>query len=842
MEVMPRGWMDDMDLVQMDNVVQAMNLDNSFSNVSDLMNFDAYAQWCDNPYNLVEPMNPSFISSPLSSTCASFSPYNGLNFISSNDSGIPIVDDGDVMENSSFSRDQLVFPIDSSDHGVGKLVIPRPLMLPLAERMLRVMYLLKESSIEGTLAQIWVPVKSGNEYILSTREQPCLSDHQLSGYREVSQLFTFSIESKPDSFLGLPGRVFTSKTPEWTSNVMYYNKTEYMRIKHAVDHEVRGSIALPIFEDDSLERPCCAVLELVTKKEEYNFDLEMEYVCQALEVMNLRTKVPLKLYPQALSKNQRAVLAEIKDVLHIVCQTHGLPLALTWIPRKYVERVDEETMRARSRGYNAGLNKKCVLCTEDAACYINDKGMESFVRVCAEHYLEEGQGIVGKALQSNQPFFYPDVKEYHVKDYPLVHHARKFGLNAAIAIRIRSIYTGETDYILEIFLPINMKGSVEHQLLLSNLSITMQRICKSLRTVSDDELLNTEDSKTKLPDNNVVESPWARTSSRTSFGRSLINGESNRVTGAHCSHDQPIVVGSKKLMEKKKRSTTEKHVSFSVLQKYFSGSLKDAAKSIGVCPTTLKRICRQHGIQRWPCRKINKVSRSLRKIQSVLGSVEGGLKFDTTIKDLVAPTQNPSFENSCLSIQNVLPSSCLTTVKLEQETDNQFQIYDSRLAAIEAKLSSPNSRKRARQKDGRVEHIIPISSDSSSGSGIASTMKGNSSSSPQGISPTDTCHQDSWSRVAIKATYKEDTIRFKFKVAAGCLRLYEEVASRFNLHTRQFQLKYVDDEDECVMLVSDSDLVECLEVFDFMGKWSVKIMVCDMPSASRGSSSGSTSC
>lgn len=144
--------------------------------------------------------------------------------------------------------------------------------------------MVKESSGGGILAQFWVPIKHGDQYILSTCEQPYLLDQVLAGYREVSRAFTFAAEVKPGSFPGLPGRVFISKFPEWTSNVGYYNAAEFLRVRHAVDHEVRGSIALPVFEDDPVEMSCCAVLELVTVKEKPNFDVEMENVCRALQV------------------------------------------------------------------------------------------------------------------------------------------------------------------------------------------------------------------------------------------------------------------------------------------------------------------------------------------------------------------------------------------------------------------------------------------------------------------------------------------------------------------------------------------------------------------------------
>lgn len=987
----PKGQMEG--VASFDASSRSSNVD-SFNNVMEIMNLDAYAGWCTSP-SAAEHMIASYAAfSPINHMSQSYAPFEGLSYTEQNTGAFPPMDANMVASNHDGGEkmmfgqndDQLHFMVDSVDGedglvakksrrssqqsdgaDIGNSMILRSPSQPLAERMLRALAMFKESSAAGILAQVWIPMKNGDQYVLSTCEQPYLLDQVLSGYREVSRKFTFDTEIKPGAIPGLPGRVFSSRIPEWTSNVLYYKEAEYLRVQYAVDHEVRGSIALPVFEDDACETPCCAVLELVTMKEKPNFDLEMDNVCQALQAVNLRSIAPPRLHSQNLSNNQRDALAEITDVLRAVCHAHKLPLALTWIPCNVTEGEGDEPIRVRSRGCNTSLNEKCVLCVEDTACYVSDKEMQGFVHACKEHFLEEGEGIVGKALQSNHPFFYPDVKEYHISEYPLVHHARKFGLNAAVAIRLRSTFTGNDDYILEFFLPTSMKGSTEQQLLLNNLSGTMQRICKSLRTVADVELVG-QGAKFGLQDGSVPNLPPIALSRKNS--QHSLDSNSNSVNGAplgacdsksagtHADDSrEQTMTGSRRQIEKK-RSTAEKHVSLSVLQQYFSGSLKDAAKSIGVCPTTLKRICRQHGISRWPSRKINKVNRSLKKIQTVLESVqgvEGGLKFDPATGGLVPagsiiqdfnaqksiffPFKDVSVKNPTSVFQDAtVPSSSgndkeNSMVKMEEDSyadGNQLSqsnhintssfkegnkssievsgyCYESKLATLDAgssglaslnampltdsgnaSLGSFLTKEGCRRwglnndtldnfdrhftsrcsypmvvggdvdskmkgdnemdGDGRViEHNQASSSamtDSSNGSGSGSMINGSSSSShsrgAEKHSKVEVNCGDNGSTITVKATYKEDTIRFKFDLSAGCFQLYEDVAKRFKLQTGTFQLKYLDDEEEWVMLVNDADLHECLEILEFGGGRTVKFLVRDTPCAL--GSSGSSNC
>ncbi|KAL0025404.1 hypothetical protein WJX79_005257 [Trebouxia sp. C0005] len=56
------------------------------------------------------------------------------------------------------------------------------------------------------------------------------------------------------------------------------------------------------------------------------------------------------------------------------------------------------------------------------------------------------------------------------------------------------------------------------------------------------------------------------------------------------------------------------------LQSQFGVGLKEAANKLGICPTTLKRACRRHGIQRWPRRQLARLTRAIDQIRSSGGN------------------------------------------------------------------------------------------------------------------------------------------------------------------------------------------------------------------------------
>lgn len=224
-----------------------------------------------------------------------------------------------------------------------------------------------------------------------------------------------------------------------------------------------------------------------------------------------------------------------------------------------------------------------------------------------------------------------------------------------------------------------------------------------------------------------------------------------------------------------------------------------------VSPTTLKRICRQHGISRWPCRKIKKVHRFLKNMFESVPGTEGGLGFDP-MKGGVVATFSMAGEEFDHGKNLFLTSKSNMCEVIDVEKEEEEYLLDTKhvpehgvrcsLKGIEIGDGSELS-----ALDGSFDENSHVRRDTSSYGHGGSKL------------------------ITVKASDGENTVLFKFEAAAGCLELYSEVAKRFELQTGDFQLRYLDEDEEWVLLVTDSDLAECLEVLEFLQARTVKFVV-----------------
>ncbi|CAI0407701.1 unnamed protein product [Linum tenue] len=579
------------------------------------------------------------------------------------------------------------------------------------------------------LVQIWVPIYRGGKHVLTTKDQPyflttkCMN---LARYRDVSSEYQFGAEVDSKELVGLPGRVFLGKLPEWTPDVRYFKNEEYPRRNYAAQYSICGSLAFPVFERSS--GSCLGVVEVITTTRDIKYRPELENVCKALEVVSsvFLFGLPLALLIKNGCKEFcQAAVPELQDILASVCNTHKLPLALTWAP---CFRQGKGGCRHFDESYAHYIS------SVDKACSVADTELLGFLAACSEQYLFLGQGIVGKAFTTNKQCFANDVTAFSKSTYPLSHQAMVFGLNAAVAIPLQSQIGGPADFVLEFFLP---KDCQDRKKLRDLLPLTVQQASRSLRVVMQKE---------------------AEHQSSSSIRRTI----------------------------EKRRTKTEKTVSLEVLRQYFAGSLKDAAKSLGVCPTTLKRICRQYGINRWPSRKIKKVGHTLKKLQLVIDSVQGAEgsiqigSFYTAFPDLTSP----------------------------KEADSSM-LYNVTAAGTASKSTSTSS---------------------SQSSGCSSCQQDAfflTSHRMLADCPKPCCRRlKEGNAFRVKASFGEDTIRFSLPSSWGFMELQQELLSRFNVDTTcRIDLKYLDDDHEWVLLTCDADLEECKDVYMSEQRHTIKLSV-----------------
>uniref|UniRef100_A0A7N1A1U8 Uncharacterized protein n=1 Tax=Kalanchoe fedtschenkoi TaxID=63787 RepID=A0A7N1A1U8_KALFE len=811
--------------------------------------------------------------------------------------------------------------------------------------MSAIRYLSESTRDRNILIQIWLPVKSGNKHVLTTNHQPYTIDPNslsLAQYRNVSENYQFPAEENSRQSAGLPGRVFLRKVPEWTPDVRCFRQEEYPRIAFAQQLNVQGSLALPVFEQGS--GSCLGVVEIVTTCQKINYRPELETVCRALEAFQLRSSEITGIQnSKILNDSYIAASPQISEFLTYTCKAHNLPLAQTWAP-------------CIQHSNSVGENTTQCMSTVDAAYYVGDQKFIGFHEECCEQHLLGDQGIVGKAFTTKQLCFAPDITTYSKTDYPLSHHAILFGLCAAVAVRVRSIFTGTADFVLEFFLPVSCKSFEDQQRMIGSLWDILQG-CQSLYVVTENDLQEESSALLEIAHGNFNENatsksdanPLKKASQEDSSWIANMMGAQNKGKGVSILLDaskeepheefkmttswdntedesQPVFEdfdlqqqgpkkaedgggvsptfggnrpsGSRKSGEKK-QTKTEKTIGLPVLQQYFSGSLKDAARSLGVCPTTLKRICRQHGINRWPSRKIKKVGHSLKKLQLVMDSVQGPdgsiqiSSFYSKFPELGSPNVSGTSSHSVAKqsdrhnqLNRQHEEASLNPLSIRRKSDDSVhvnpQIETGLLSPLGTTSKSPSS-SCSQKSTSSLCYSTGAKQDPLMSNTLGSTdaLFGESSENAIKQSCSDAellqlsiqhetrllgrsqSHKSlpeqpplemlpplpkSTGRVLrdngafrLKVTFGEVKVRFSLQRTWVFADLQQEIAKRFNIDDMgKLHLKYLDDDSEWVLLTCDADLEECLDLHKAAQSQTVKLCVLHAPHTNLGTSFGSS--
>jgi hypothetical protein len=88
-----------------------------------------------------------------------------------------------------------------------------------------------------------------------------------------------------------------------------------------------------------------------------------------------------------------------------------------------------------------------------------------------------------------------------------------------------------------------------------------------------------------------------------------------------------------------------------------------------------------------------------------------------------------------------------------------------------------------------------------------------------------TAEDQNSSSIMVKATYRDDTIKFPLSLSSGKRDLEKEVTTRLNFSPGSFVLKYLDEDGDWVLLTCDADLRTCMTTLRSAAKTTVKMSI-----------------
>jgi len=403
----------------------------------------------------------------------------------------------------------------------------------------------------------------------------------------------------------MPGRVFSTGRAEVTPDVQLYTAGEYSRLPDAQNCGIHGTLALPVFDmapDGGSPAPSSpvagsprgkgmpvAVLELATPSTHVDWCTIMSRIQSVLEHSRLSTCSSARVnIPREFMHSQPALGPHSAAALsHLVTVASAWPgIAFTQVWRLHQSSLPPH---AGERGVEYlqtwGLPHSSVSTERTVS-----SSLAAFRVMCCETPLVAGQGLPGTAILRGTSEWTGSGDAFDISAYPLRHFAVAAGLVAGAALRLE-LPEGEGGGVVVIeCLSRTKPESVEAS---RKLLIGFQSLLAELAQRAKASSLRSSSES--------VRKRGASPPAVVATNHLDLGGEEDNEDGS--GGDDSGGDGDEELEEGDKGNPQKRALSRSELVHNFAYGLPDAAKRLGMCATTLKRICRTHGVARWPSRK-----------------------------------------------------------------------------------------------------------------------------------------------------------------------------------------------------------------------------------------------
>ncbi|KAK2991426.1 hypothetical protein RJ640_019072 [Escallonia rubra] len=412
-------------------------------------------------------------------------------------------------------------------------------------------------------------------------------------------------QNLPSEQLGLPGRVFRHPFPELTPDVLTYSSKDLPQRDLAVICGVKGAFALPVFEP--FGQCCVGVLELVDIiGDNILLETKCEEACRVLKEADLISSCALN----------RPDIQRREGLKYAVDKINGLPCSSRG-PEADGGSLDNSCATFTRRSVVGAEQSGIAVTPLDKTCILSDDENTNSYEVLKQYfgskleYAAEGLGVSRSTLKrlcrkhgiSRWPPYRRNKDSCSTSN---LKHINKF-------VRRRDTpETSRRDPSRAILLQTPVAVTQWQDLhLVHDSSFTPFQYPLSHLTSSDahcgDHMEGIEGLQCPLE--NVNEAPCMSNNAVADCGSldwsfDTING-GNLDGAGQISSIASTPVEKTCILSERENQNTETPFTYEVLKQYFGQKLEDVAESLGVTRSTLRHICRKHGISRWPYSRRN---------------------------------------------------------------------------------------------------------------------------------------------------------------------------------------------------------------------------------------------